>query len=175
MICRGESIFQLVSRISCIRTVFVKRCFFFWSWARHLRLKMDTPGMIRQTANPIKRPKIYRKPQNQSNKTPARPLGAGSLLGQRWRRPWNSQKRSVQHGGSFNMISFTQLQPTSPSEDNVGENEVFLYRTHPCQILIVSRNEGVYKMKFVFLGTNIQVFWRDSFKGSKLVKNPVEV
>lgn len=52
-------------------------------------------------------------------------------------------------------ISFTQLQPTSPSEDNVGENEAFLYK---CQILIVSRNEGVYKMKYVFFGTNIQVF-----------------
>lgn len=175
MICRGESIFQLVSRISCIRTVFVKRWGVFWSWARRLRLKMDTPGMIRQTANPIKRPKIYRKPQNQSNKTPARPLGAGSLQRPKVTPPVEQPKKGVCSMVVHSTISFTQLQPTSPSEDNVGENEAFLYRTHPCQILIVSRNEGVYKMKYVFFGTNIQVFWRDSFKGSKLVKNPVEV
>lgn len=52
-------------------------------------------------------------------------------------------------------ISFTQLQPTSPSEDNVGENEAFLYK---CQILIVSRNEGVYKMKYVFLAQTSKSF-----------------
>ena len=55
-------------------------------------------------------------------------------------------------------ISFTQLQPTSPSEDNVGENEAFLYRTHPCHILIVSRNEGVYKMTYVFLAQTSKSF-----------------
>ena len=73
------------------------------------------------------------------------------------------------------MISSTQPQPTSLSEDDVGENEALLYMTHPCQILIVSQYEGVYKMQYVcFWAQTSKSFEGIRLKGSKLVKHPLK-